>query len=79
MFGKGPCGGRARAAVTASTNASATGFGRLPSQAASISFTRVVSAARRAFSNFECFAIPRLLSLDMKKPPARCERLLDAG
>src|SRR6478735_8374538 len=69
MFGHGPWGGRARAAATAWLNASAAGLDRLPSQAASISLMRTVSAARRSFSNFECLAI-RLPRLEMKKPPA---------
>ena len=43
--------------MTASTNASATGFGRLPNQAASISFIRAVSFARCSCSNFECLAM----------------------
>jgi hypothetical protein len=55
MSGARSCGGRARAASTAVAKLLAVSAGRLPTQAASISLIRVVSAARRSFSNFECF------------------------
>jgi hypothetical protein len=55
MSGARSWGGRARAASTAVVKLLAVSAGRLPTQAASISLIRVVSAARRSFSNFECF------------------------
>ena len=71
-------------AATAWVNASAVGLERLPSQAASISFVRIVSAARRSFSNFECLAI-RLLAgcgkaarIDCGRPGAAGQGALDA-
>jgi hypothetical protein len=54
MFGRGAGAGRLRAASTAATNAFDRSAGRLASHADSISLTRTVSAARRAFSHFEC-------------------------
>jgi hypothetical protein len=66
MFGGGPGAGRARAAATEVAKLLATSAGTLPIQAASISFIRAVSAARRSLSNFECFA---------KEVPPRKRRL----
>ena len=59
MSGRFSCGGRDRAAATDSENALAAAAGRLPSQAASICFTRSVSAARRSRSCLECLATIR--------------------
>jgi hypothetical protein len=59
MSGARSWGGRARAAWTAVAKLLAVSAGRLPTQAASISLIRVVSAARRSFSNFECFVNAR--------------------
>jgi len=56
MFGGGPAGGRDRAASTAAVKALAVAVGRLPNQADSICRTRSLSATRRSFSYFECFA-----------------------
>jgi hypothetical protein len=60
MSGRRSAIGRARASSTDLTKAFARSGGRLPIQAASISFIRTVSAARRSFSCFECF-VTRLL------------------
>jgi len=75
MFGGGGWGGRARAASTAARNAFSSALGRLPSHAASISFTRVDSAARRSFSNFECFVTTVSSSWDLnaRRPPAESQ------
>ena len=57
ISGRGASGPLARAASTSSVNAFIAAGGRLPSQAVSISWTRMVSAARRSRSRLECFVM----------------------
>src|SRR6187402_720355 len=78
MFGGGPWGGRARATATASTNASRSAFERLPIQAASISLSRSVSAARWADSYFECL-VTQTPPLGSMKTAARGWRTAPGG
>jgi hypothetical protein len=74
MSGGRSAGGRLRAASTAAVNAFAWSAGRLANQAASISFVRAVSAARRSDSNFECF-VTAFLSFFRNVAGGRSNRL----
>ncbi len=59
MSGGRAAGPRSLAARTTASNSAAMGAGMLPSQARSISWTRMVSSARFPRSNFECFVMLR--------------------